>query len=187
MMKVDIVHNKSCQNMTEVEENSVGLVVTSPPYFSAKDYGYDLDYSFDLDSYGKYLDFLKEVFTECHRVLDKGRFIIVNTSNIIVMTSKQRIDNIRLPIVPDTQRVLQDIGFEFIDDIIWNKPESACINRQANFYQTRRPVRFERIPIPTTLLIFPRPLFWIKLPFPRDDGIHQRRLHKVLKYFLIFE
>jgi DNA modification methylase len=153
-MKTDIVHNKSCQDMEEVDENSVGLVITSPPYFSAKDYGYDLDYSFDLDSYDKYLEFLKEVFTECHRTLKKGRFIIINTSNIIVMTSKQRIDNIRLPIVPDTQRVLQEIGFEFIDDIVWKKPESACINRQANFFQTRRPLSYRPNQVTEYLLVY---------------------------------
>jgi DNA modification methylase len=153
-MDVDKVHNKSCQDMAEVEENSVGLVVTSPPYFSAKDYGYDLDYSFDLASYDKYLEFLREVFTECHRTLKKGRFIIVNTSNIIVMTSKQRIDNIRLPIVPDTQRILQEIGFEFIEDIIWKKPESACINRQANFYQTRRPLSYRPNQVTEYLLVY---------------------------------
>jgi DNA modification methylase len=153
-MDTDIVHNKSCQDMVEIEENSVGLVVTSPPYFSAKDYGYDLDYSFDLESYEKYLDFLKEVFTECHRTLQKGRYIIVNTSNIIVMTSKQRIDNIRLPIVPDTQRVLQEIGFEFIEDIIWKKPESACINRQANFFQTRRPLSYRPNQVTEYLLVY---------------------------------
>ena len=107
-MKKNMIYNKSCTDMNDLKENSVGLVVTSPPYFSAKNYGYDLDYGFDLASYDAYLEFLKEVFQECHRVLEDGRYIIVNTSNIIVMTSKYRIDNVRLPIVPDTQRVLQE-------------------------------------------------------------------------------
>jgi len=153
-MKENIIYNKSCTQMDDVDDSTVGLVVTSPPYFSAKDYGYSLDYGFDLDSYNDYLSFLKDVFTECHRVLDGGRFIIVNTSNIIVMTSKYRIDNIRLPIVPDTQRVLSEIGFEFVDDIIWKKPESACINRQANFYQTRRPLSYRPNQVTEYLLVY---------------------------------
>ena len=114
-MKVDIVHNSSCQNMTEVEDESTGLVVTSPPYFSAKDYGYDLDYSFNLDSYDKYLDFLKEVFTECHRTLKKGRFIIVNTSNITINDIDSRIAKLNSQIskLPTTEKELINIQRKF--------------------------------------------------------------------------
>lgn len=141
-MQTNVIHNKSCRKMDEVDDNSVGLVVTSPPYFSAKDYAENLEYSFEPGAYQEYLDFLKDVFTECRRVLKRGRFCIINTSNIIVMTSKYRVDNIRLPVAFDTHRLMVDIGYEFVDDIIWKKPESACINRQANFFQTRKPLSY---------------------------------------------
>jgi len=96
-MQINTVHNKSCRKMEEIDDNSVGLVVTSPPYFSAKDYAENLEYSFAPEAYQEYLDFLFDVFSECYRVLRNGRFCIINTSNIIVMTSKYRVDNIRLP------------------------------------------------------------------------------------------
>ena len=153
-MKKNLIYNQSCTDMSDLDNGSIGLVVTSPPYFSAKNYGYDLEYGFDLESYDAYLNFLKDVFKECYRVLEDGRYIIVNTSNIIVMTSKYRIDNVRLPIVTDPQRVLQEIGYEFVDDIIWEKPESACINRQANFFQTRKPLSYRPNQVIEYLLVY---------------------------------
>ena len=141
-MKCNTIYNKSCRKMSELEDGSIGLVVTSPPYFSAKDYAENLEYSFDPGSYKEYLIFLKDVFSECKRVLKRGRYCIINTSNIIVMTSKYRVDNIRLPVAFDTHSIMQELGYEFIDDIIWKKPESACINRQANFFQTRKPLSY---------------------------------------------
>ena len=153
-MKTNVIHNKSCQKMDEVEDDSVGLVVTSPPYFSAKDYAENLEYSFDLNCYDGYLEFLSNVFAECKRVLKNGRFCVINTSNIIVMTSKYRVDNIRLPVVFDTHNVMHKLGYEFVDDIIWRKPESSCINRQANFFQTRKPLSYRPNQVTEYILVY---------------------------------
>ena len=37
-MKTNIIHNKTCEKMTEIDDNSISLIVTSPPYYNAKDY-----------------------------------------------------------------------------------------------------------------------------------------------------
>jgi len=153
-MKTNCIHNKSCKIMEEVDDESVGLVMTSPPYFSAKDYDQSLEYSFKPDAYQGYLDFLKDVFGECKRVLKRGRFCVINTSNIIVMTSKYRVDNIRLPVAFDTNKVMVDLGYEFVDDIIWKKPESSCINRQANFFQTRKPLSYRPNQVTEYILVY---------------------------------
>jgi len=140
--------------MEEVDDNSVGLVVTSPPYFSAKDYAEKLEYTFDPNGYQEYLDFLKDVFGECKRVLKDGRFCVINTSNIIVMTSKYRADNRRVAVAFDTHQIMSDLGYEFVDDIIWMKPDAACINRQANFFQTRKPLSYRPNQIIEYILVY---------------------------------
>jgi hypothetical protein len=44
--------------------------------------------------------------------------------------------------------------FEFIDDIIWKKPESSCINRQANFFQTRKPLSYRPNQVTEYILVY---------------------------------
>lgn len=153
-MKTNVIYNKSCSSMEEIDNESIDLIVTSPPYFSAKKYAEDLEYDFKLESYGEYLKFLKGVFSECKRVLKYGRFCVINISNIIVMTSKYRVDNIRIPVAFDVHNLMMDLNFEFMDDIIWKKPESSCGNRNANFFQTRKPLSYRPNQITEYIFIY---------------------------------
>lgn len=70
------------------------------------------------------------------------------------MTSKYRVDNIRLPIAFDTHNIMQKLEYEFVDDIIWEKPESSCINRQANFFQTRKPLSYRPNQVIEYILVY---------------------------------
>jgi site-specific DNA-methyltransferase (adenine-specific) len=61
--------------MPELPDNSVALMVTSPPYNVGKDY--DLDLTLE-----EYLDFLKQILSETHRVLMPGGRIAFNVANL---------------------------------------------------------------------------------------------------------
>ena len=65
------------RNMIEVADESVHLVITSPPYWQLKDYGNGSQIGFD-DSYEDYINNLNVVWKECHRVLNKGCRLCVN-------------------------------------------------------------------------------------------------------------
>jgi len=65
------------RNMAELADESVHLVVTSPPYWQLKDYGNGSQIGFD-DSYEDYINNLNLVWNECHRVLHKGCRLCVN-------------------------------------------------------------------------------------------------------------
>lgn len=67
------------RSMTEVPDNSVGLVVTSPPYAVGKEYGSAGDFE---GGYEQYLGMLEEVFVECRRVLEPGGRMAVNVANL---------------------------------------------------------------------------------------------------------
>src|SRR5689334_22242921 len=70
------------RDMKAVDDNSVALVVTSPPYFAGKEYEVGLGDGPVPASYLEFLDLLRDVFTECRRVLEPGGRIAVNVANL---------------------------------------------------------------------------------------------------------
>ncbi len=70
------------RNMAEIADNSVALVVTSPPYFAGKSYEESLGEGGVPANYIEYLEMLEGVFTECVRVLEPGGRIAVNVANL---------------------------------------------------------------------------------------------------------
>ena len=97
---------------------SFHLTFTSPPYYNARDYSI-------YKSYKAYLTFLKEVFQLTFDKTKEGRFLIVNTSPVIVARISRQYSSKRYPIPFDIHNFLIEIGWEFIGDIIWLKPETS--------------------------------------------------------------
>jgi DNA modification methylase len=69
-------------DMHHLPDNSVALVVTSPPYFVGKQYERDIERNEVPTSYADFLDMLELVFAECKRVLEPGGRIAVNVANL---------------------------------------------------------------------------------------------------------
>jgi len=65
------------RQMEEVEDNSIGLIVTSPPYWHIKDYGSEGQIGYG-QSLHEYLKDLFRVWEECYRVLKPGRRLCIN-------------------------------------------------------------------------------------------------------------
>jgi len=106
----DEVFEHSAEHMEELPDDSVALMVTSPPYHVGKDY--DSDASFE-----DYLGLLERVFAETYRVLQPGGRAVVNVANLG-----------RRPYVPlsheVTARMLR-IGFFMRGEVIWRKAKAA--------------------------------------------------------------
>ena len=79
---VDDVFLRDARSMPEIADNSVALVVTSPPYFAGKEYEEDVGLGHVPKSYADYLAMLEEVFAECVRTLEPGGRIAVNVANL---------------------------------------------------------------------------------------------------------
>lgn len=129
--------------------NSIHLTFTSPPYFNAKDYKDNNPFP----TYDDYLLFLDRTFKEVHRVTDEGRFCVVNSSPVLTKRKNAGTRSIRHPI-PYHLFQLMDKDWEFIDEIIWVKPEGSVPNRNANFYQIRKPLTYKPNVVTETLLVF---------------------------------
>ncbi len=105
--------------MAEVPDESVHLVVTSPPYWQLKDYGNGQQIGFD-DSYETYINNLNLVWSECHRVLAKGCRLCVNIGDQFarsVYYGRYKVIPIRTEII----KFCETIGFDYMGAVIWQK------------------------------------------------------------------
>jgi modification methylase len=108
--EIDVIHTSSCEEMKELPDNSIHLMVTSPPYNVGKDY----DNNLTLE---EYLAFLMRVWKETYRVLVPGGRACINIANVG-----------RKPYIPLHASIMQDmidIGFLMRGEIIWDKAASA--------------------------------------------------------------
>ncbi|MDH3301358.1 MAG: site-specific DNA-methyltransferase [Acidimicrobiia bacterium] len=105
--------------MAELPDNSVALVVTSPPYFVGKDYELAVTESSDVPStYLDFLDMLGEVFAECRRVLEPGGRIAVNVANL----GRKPYRSLSADVISILQ---DDLGLLLRGEVIWEKASSS--------------------------------------------------------------
>ena len=97
-----------------------------------------------------------DIFRKCHAVLSEGRFLVVNTSPVLVRRTSRATSSKRLPIPYDLHPVLRDIGFDFIDDIVWEKPEGAGWNlgRGRRFAADRQPLQYKAVSVTESVMVY---------------------------------
>ena len=123
---LDRIYRHSSEEMAELPDNSVALMVTSPPYHAGKDFDSDA-------SYPEFLDLLGAVFGEVHRVLEPGGRAVVNVANL----GRKPY----LPLSHDVTRIMGDLGFHMRGEVIWQKARgmaSSCAF--GTFASARNPV-----------------------------------------------
>lgn len=146
-LKNTIVQGDVIKTLNYIPDESVHLTFTSPPYYNARDYSI-------YQSYGEYLNFLEKVFKEIHRVTKEGRFFVLNTSPIIIPRISRAHASKRYPIPYDIHPLLIKMGWEFIDDIVWVKPEASVKNRNAGFLQHRKPLAYKPNAISEMIMVY---------------------------------
>jgi DNA modification methylase len=116
---IDRIFAKDARRMREdVEDASVALVVTSPPYFAGKEYEEALGEGDVPEDYLAYLELLYEVFRECVAVLEPGGRIAVNVANLGRKPYRS--------LSADVIEILQDrLGLLLRGEIVWVKGKGA--------------------------------------------------------------
>ena len=107
------------RRMKEIKDESVHLVITSPPYWQLKDYGNGSQIGFN-DSYEDYINNLNLVWNECDRALHKGCRLCVNIGDQFarsVYYGRYKI----IPIREEIIKFCETIGFDYMGAIIWQK------------------------------------------------------------------
>lgn len=108
------------RKMDEIQDKSVHLIITSPPYWQLKDYGVENQIGFN-DSYENYINNLNLVWNECYRVLQDGCRLCINIGDQFarsVYYGRYKIIPIRTEII----KFCETIGFDYMGAIIWQKP-----------------------------------------------------------------
>ena len=149
-MELKIINEDCLSGLKKIEEPCVDLTWTSPPYYNAKAYS-------EWPTYEDYLEFLKNVFLEIFRITKDGRMCVVNLSPVIVARESRSHESKRLAIPFHFFAIMEEMGWKYIDDIVWVKPEGAAINRNGGFFQHRKPVAYKPNLVSETILVFQKP------------------------------
>ena len=107
------------RDMKELQDDSVHLIVTSPPYWQLKDYGSRKQIGFN-DTYEEYINNLNLVWSECYRILYKGCRLCINIGDQFarsVYYGRYKIIPIRTEII----KFCENAGFDYMGAIIWQK------------------------------------------------------------------
>lgn len=111
--------NGDSRKMSELQDKSVHLIITSPPYWQLKDYGCENQIGFN-DTYEQYINYLNLVWKECFRVLHDGCRLCINIGDQFarsVYYGRYKV----IPIHSEIIRFCETIGFDFMGQIIWQK------------------------------------------------------------------
>lgn len=122
-----VIYNKDSRNMDEIEDESVSLVVTSPPYNCGKKY----DTYTDSVDWKIYELMLHDVFGLCYEKLRQGGKICVNVANL------GRKPYIQLNCL--VGNILTDLGFHLKGEVIWIKPGNNCSTAWGSFQSCENP------------------------------------------------
>lgn len=118
------------RHMDEIKNESVHLIVTSPPYWQLKDYGVKDQIGYN-DSYEGYIDNLNKVWKECYRVLHPGCRLCINIGDQFaraIIYGRYKVIPIRTEII----KYCESIGFDYIGGIIWQKVTTCKTTGGAN-------------------------------------------------------
>ncbi len=179
--KISILRNTvgegDCEELLkELPSESVDLIFTSPPYYNAKP-----EYTEYL-SYEEYLLKMRRVIHECGRVLNEGRFFVLNISPVLIRRASRNEASRRIAVPFDFHKIFIEEGFDFIDDIIWVKPEGAgwATGRGRRFAADRNPLQYKPVPVTEYILVYrkksERLIDWLIRKHPDRKAVDESKI-----------
>lgn len=123
------------REMGFLQDDSLHLVVTSPPYWNLKQYPERLGQLGNMNDYEAFLQDIRKVFTECYRVLVSGGRLVCVVGDICLSRRKHGRHRI-IPLHADITVMCRAIGFDNLNPIIWHKISNATfeVNNGSKFF-----------------------------------------------------
>lgn len=121
-----VVWGDCLQVLRQMKSESIGTMVTSPPYYNARDYA-------QYKNLQEYLGTMEMILRECYRVLDNHRVFVFNVGDIFDndnLFSTSTWGKRRLPLGAYFITLFEKVGFTFVDDIIWDKGQVQSKRQQ---------------------------------------------------------
>jgi len=162
--------------LQDLPASSIDLVFTSPPYYNARP-----EYA-DYITYEEYLLKIRKVIQHVHRVLNEGRFFVMNVAPILIRRANRHESSRRIAVPFDMHRLFIEEGYDFVDDIIWEKPEGAgwATGRGRRFAADRTPLQYKPVPVTEYILVYrkhtPRLIDWNIRAHPRPELVEASRI-----------
>lgn len=162
--------------LQELPAESVDLVFTSPPYYNARP-----EYA-DYITYDEYLLKLRKVIHNVHRVLSEGRFFVMNIAPVLIRRASRGEASKRIAVPFDVHQLFIQEGFDFMEDIIWEKPEGAgwATGRGRRFAADRNPLQYKAVPVTEYILVYrkrtPKLIDWNIRAHPDPELVAQSRI-----------
>lgn len=162
--------------LMDMPNECVDLVFTSPPYYNAKP-----EYAEYL-SYEEYLLKMQKIIHQCARVLNEGRFFVLNVSPVLIRRASRNEASKRIAVPFDFHRIFIEEGFEFIDDIHWVKPEGAgwATGRGRRFAADRNPLQYKPVPVTEYILVYRKKsdklIDWLIREHPDQQALQESKI-----------
>ena len=119
------LHQADARDMTFLEPHSVHLVLTSPPYWTLKEYN-DFDGQLGhVEDYAEFLSELEKVWRQCFDALVPGGRLICVVGDVCLSRRANNGRHMVMPLHASIQEQCREIGFDNLAPIIWNKIANA--------------------------------------------------------------
>jgi len=112
------------RNMACIKDESIHLVVTSPPYWNLKRYPERPDQLGNIEDYRLFINSINSVFKECYRILIPGGRLVCVVGDVCLARRKFG-RHLVMPLHSDIVLACRSIGFDNLNPIIWHKISNA--------------------------------------------------------------
>ena len=120
------------RDLSGLDDNSVHLVVTSPPYWTLKKYRDHESQLGAIADYNVFLQQLDEVWKHCFRVLVPGGRLVCVAGDVCLSRRKNGGRHKVIPLHSSIQERCRDIGFDNLTPIIWHKIANVAFESNGN-------------------------------------------------------
>ena len=126
--KIKVLWGNCLTWLQKMPSESIGTIVTSPPYYNARKYS-------QWPTLKNYLDDMTVIIKECYRVLDNHRVFVFNISDVVGNDHMEDIScwgKRKIPLPAYFIKIFEDCGYRYLDDIIWDKKNQVQSSRHKN-------------------------------------------------------
>lgn len=127
-----LLYNKDSRNLDFLDDQSIHLVLTSPPYWNLKKYNESEGQLGHIDEYEHFLDELDKVWSHAFRTLVPGGRLICVVGDVCLSRKENKGEHVVFPLHSSIQERTRSIGFSNLSPIIWHKISNASYEVSGN-------------------------------------------------------